>query len=93
MPEFAEKYINPFDHPDQLNSYEDSLKYYRDLKNSLDTAFSEGFDEGFEEGKETGKNEGVVLVAMNMLKNNLPIETIINLTGLSKEEITNLKKS
>ncbi|MCI5163910.1 MAG: Rpn family recombination-promoting nuclease/putative transposase, partial [Candidatus Electrothrix sp. AX5] len=28
--------------PDQVLSYENSLKYYRDLKNSLDTAFDEG---------------------------------------------------
>ena len=32
--------------PDQVRSYEDSLKYYRDLKNSLDTARDEGKIEG-----------------------------------------------
>ena len=32
--------------PDQVQSYEDSLKYYRDLKNSLDTARDEGITEG-----------------------------------------------
>ena len=29
--------------------YEDSLKYYRDLKNSLDTAFDDGKKEGYDE--------------------------------------------
>lgn len=28
-------------------AYEDSLKYYRDLKNSLDTAKEEGYEEGY----------------------------------------------
>ncbi len=37
--------------PDQVRSYEKSLKYYRDLKNSLDTAFDEGKEEGRTEEK------------------------------------------
>ena len=32
--------------PDQIRSYEDSLKYYRDIKASLDTKFEEGKIEG-----------------------------------------------
>lgn len=35
--------------PGQVRSYENSLKYYRDLKNSLDTAKQEGREEGREE--------------------------------------------
>jgi predicted transposase/invertase (TIGR01784 family) len=38
--------------PEQVNSYEDSLKYYRDIKNSLDTA----------------REEGKIEVAINLLK-------------------------
>ncbi|MFN8436199.1 MAG: Rpn family recombination-promoting nuclease/putative transposase [Cytophagales bacterium] len=37
--------------PEQIRSYEDSLKYYRDLKNSLDTAKEEGYEQGYEQGK------------------------------------------
>jgi predicted transposase/invertase (TIGR01784 family) len=33
---------------EQLMSYEDSLKYYRDLKSSLDTAYEEGREEGID---------------------------------------------
>lgn len=39
-------------------AYEDSLKYYRDVKNSLDTAKEEGREEGREEGIEIGKELG-----------------------------------
>ena len=60
--------------PDQGLSYEDSLKYYRDIKNSLDTA----------------KEEGIKQVAKTALIEGIPIETIIKLTGLTREEIEKL---
>ncbi|MBF0547100.1 MAG: PD-(D/E)XK nuclease family transposase [Candidatus Riflebacteria bacterium] len=37
--------------------YEDSLKIYRDLNNSLDTAREEGREKGREEGREEGRKE------------------------------------
>lgn len=36
--------------PEEVQAYEDSLKSYRDLKNSLDTAFEEGIEKGIEKG-------------------------------------------
>ena len=44
--------------PKEREAYEDSLKYYRDLKNSLDTAREEGETTGKLEGKIEGKPEG-----------------------------------
>lgn len=67
--------------PAQIQSYEDSLKYYRDLKNSLDTA------------KEEGVEEGKIEVAIEMLKDNEPIEKIIKYTGLTKEQIEQIKSN
>ncbi len=69
--------------PDQIRSYEDSLKYYRDLKNSLDTAKEEGREEGFEEGK--------LNVAREMLLAGEPVEKIIRYTGLTQQQIERLK--
>ena len=69
--------------PTQVRSYEDSLKYYRDLKNSLDTARDEGKEEGIIEGK--------IGVAKKALNKGLSIEDIIDLTGLSREQIEGLK--
>ena len=40
--------------------YEDSKKFYRDIKNSMDTAFEEGKVEGKEEGKEEGRKQGEI---------------------------------
>jgi predicted transposase/invertase (TIGR01784 family) len=70
--------------PEQVISYEDSLKYYRDIKNSLDTAW--------EEGKVEGKIEEKIEIAINLLKNGVDIQIIEKSTGLSKAEIENLKK-
>jgi len=61
--------------PDQVRSYEKSLKYYRDMKNSLDTAFDEG------------KNERDREIVLNGLQQGIDIKIIAQLTGLSEEEI------
>jgi predicted transposase/invertase (TIGR01784 family) len=60
---------------DQMRSYEDSLKYYRDLKNSLDTA----------------KEDGKIEVAKNLLKIGVSVDIISKSTGLSETQIKNLK--
>ena len=77
--------------PDQVRSYEDSLKYYRDLKNSLDTAKEEGVIEGIEKGIAKGIEKGKVEVAKNLIENNVSIEIIMKSTGLTKEQIERLK--
>ena len=75
----------------ELKEYEDSLKAYRDIKNSLDTAM----EQGFEKGCEVGRAEGIISqrldTARSMLADGLPLEKIMRYTGLSKEEIGKLK--
>lgn len=90
-----EKYVNPLTDfgfkklfeaaeiarftPEEQEAYEESLKYYRDLKNVVDTSK--------EEGKEEGKIEGKMEVALALKKKNIPIDIIIESTGLTKEQI------
>ena len=64
--------------PQERIAYEDSLKYYRDMKNVLDTS------------KEEGIAEGIIKVAIELKKNNVPIDIIIKSTGLSEAEIEKL---
>jgi len=49
--------------PEDKVSYEQSLKYYRDMNNVIDTAFdegkAEGKAEGLAEGEAKGKAEGM----------------------------------
>uniref|UniRef100_UPI0039A45DF4 Rpn family recombination-promoting nuclease/putative transposase n=1 Tax=Ornithobacterium rhinotracheale TaxID=28251 RepID=UPI0039A45DF4 len=76
--------------PSQVYSYEDSLKYYRDLKNSLDTAKEEGFEEGKEQGREEGREEEKLKIAKKLLENNVSKEVVMKTTGLTQEQIENL---
>ena len=46
-----------------------------------------------EEGKEEGRKEGILDTVKSMLKEEIPIETIIRITGLSKEKIEELKEN
>lgn len=81
---------------EERDNYEDSLKYYRDIKNVVDTSFiegkAEGKAEGREEGKAEGREEGKEEIALNMLNKNMDISLIAELTGLSKKEIESLRQ-
>jgi flagellar biosynthesis/type III secretory pathway protein FliH len=44
---------------EQADNYEENLKVYRDLKNSLDTAIEEGMEKGYKKGVEKGKEIGI----------------------------------
>jgi len=69
--------------PDEKNKYEESLKYYRDLKNVVDTSF----DEGKAEGKAEGKDERSIEIARQMKAKGMHINMIAEITGLSIAEI------
>ncbi|KEO71594.1 Rpn family recombination-promoting nuclease/putative transposase, partial [Anditalea andensis] len=77
--------------PQQIRSYEDSLKYYRDLKNSLDTAREEGMEEGIVKGMEKGREARAYEIAEELIKNDVKMDVIIKSTGLTKEQIEKLK--
>ena len=66
----------------ELDSYENSLKTYRDLKGVIDTAF--------DEGKIEGKLEGKIEVAKKMKLKGISPKDISELTGLTESEIEKL---
>jgi predicted transposase/invertase (TIGR01784 family) len=70
--------------PEERTAYQDSLKYYRDVKNSLDTAKQEGEAIGLEKGK--------LEIAQNAIKKGFDNVTITELTGLTIEQIEDLRK-
>ena len=67
----------------ELKEYEDSLKTYRDLKNSLDTAAAKGRVEGRVEGEK----RKAIAIARNLKSMGMSISDISNATGLQEEEI------
>ncbi len=58
-------------------------KYIMDTKSQLRTAEEKGLKKGLEEGIKSGKKE----IAKKMLQKNIALETIIEITGLTEEEI------
>ena len=72
--------------PVELKEYEDSLKTYRDLKNSLDTAE----EKGLVEGREEGRVEEKIAIARNLKSMGMSISDISKATGLQEEEIKEL---
>ena len=94
--------------PQEQREYEASKMAYRDIKNSIDTAKREGKEEGLAEGMERGLAEGMEKglaegmekgmnqrsqeIARKMLANGMDAATVMEITGLSAEEILLLKR-
>ena len=55
-------------------------------------ALAEGKAKGKNEGLAEGKAEGKAEIAINLLKKNYPVDEIVEITGLSKEEIELIDK-
>ena len=64
---------------EEFRQYQESLNAYRDIKNSVETAWEEG------------KMEGRIEIAINSIKLGLDIATITRITGLTKDEIEALR--
>ena len=89
--------------PQEQREYEASKMAYRDIKNSIDTAKREGKEEGLAEGMEKGLAEGMekglaegmekgmnqrsLEIARKMLANGMDAATVMEITGLSEEEM------
>ena len=84
--------------PQEIREYEASKKAYRDIKNSIDTAKQEGKQEGLAEGMELGMKKGMkkgmnqkaLDIARKMLSKGMEDATIMEITGLTQEEIRKL---
>ena len=68
--------------PEEVRAYEDSLKSYRDLKNSLDTAREEGREEGI----------GIVLQVMDLAKKGKTANEISERVGINEKRVIEILK-
>ena len=69
--------------PQEMREYEASMKAYRDIKNSVDTAKREGIAEGM--------NQKALDIARKMLADGVDINLIMKYSGLTQEQIEKLK--
>ena len=74
--------------PEERKAYEDSIKYYRDLKNSYDTAHQEGWVEGLELGRQESEQQTIIKMVQGMHANGLDLKTIVAVTGLTETGIS-----
>jgi predicted transposase/invertase (TIGR01784 family) len=79
--------------PMERVAYEDSLKSYRDLKNSLDTSREEGVIEGEMKGRIEGKIERNYEIAQALISAGDDNEKIALVTGLPIDEIVKVRKN
>ena len=78
--------------PDEMNAYEQSLKYYRDLKNVIDTAIMEGRMEGRMEGEMKGRMAAITeSITKALSRAKLTVEEIAEDFGVSVEFVVKIK--
>ncbi len=51
-----------------------------------------GRQEGLREGRQAGIQEGRQMIILNMLRDDMPMEMIVRLTGVSEEKIEAIRK-
>ena len=78
--------------PTELKEYEDSLKAYRDVKNSIDTALEKGREEGMAKCMAEGMEKEKISTARRLLSMGLSEEQVSIATELPLEEIQKLRE-
>lgn len=81
---------------EERNNYEFRRKAILDEISAIDYAtkkgLAQGIEQGIKQGKEQGIKEGTQNIAKEMIKNNMDINLIMELTKLTKEEIEKIKE-
>ena len=87
-----------FNNMEELNMNEVFLGMYdeeeenKKMMNSMKLeGLEEGIEQGIEQGLKTGEKNKAIKIAKNMINKNIDINVISEVTGLSIEELENLK--
>lgn len=72
--------------PEDMSTYQKSLKVYRDNKNTMDYAIKTAVDAAVD----AATRQRNIEIALELKKLNLPVEQIVQVTKLTKEEIEKL---
>ena len=90
-----EKVIEITRSPEEQRLFDSRMKMRSDILTGFDVYFNRGIEKGREEGIEKGREEGLhakaIETAKKCLKMKMSVETIMELTGLSEDEIEKLK--
>ena len=58
----------------------------------LDEGLEKGIEQGIERGIQQGLQQGIEQVAINLFRSGMPVEQIINVTGLTRERLEELTR-
>ena len=82
---------------EERKNYVEAMNTARDTYNQIayahETGHKEGREEGREEGIEIGLEKKAYEIAQRMIAKGLDVDTIADLTGLTKDEILALEKT
>ncbi len=56
----------------------------------LDEGLEKGIQQGIQQGLQQGIQQGLEQVALNLFRSGMPVEQIINVTGLTRERLEEL---
>ena len=76
----------------ERRAYEQREKAIRDYYSYMSAFKEEGLQRGIQQGLQQGMQEGIRKVAINLLKANMPIDFIVQNTGLNEQEILHLQQ-
>lgn len=79
--------------PGEQKQYRDHLDEVRLQQNAIDDSRAEGLAEGLAKGRAEGMAEGMAEAARNMLKLGIGPDIIVQVTGLTKEEVAILRSA
>ena len=77
---------------EEIYKIEADESYQKGMEKGIEEGIEEGFKQGITKGIEQGANNKQIEIAKNMLNLNIEIDTIIKVTGLTKEVIESLNK-
>ena len=78
---------------EERKNYVEAMNTARDTYNQIAYALKKGHKEGHDEGREEGREEKAYEIARKMIAKGLDVDTIAELTGLTKDEILTLEKT
>lgn len=90
LPEARERLRYDNLNPKEKAEYDGHMEALRYQRSVIQTGIIEGYDKGWEEGVAKGLEEGKQKVARSLKSMNLPVEQIMQATGLTAEEIEQL---
>ena len=80
---------------DDRKMYNTKMNYAKKtgMEEGIKRGIKQGIEQGIEQGMNVGKKEEKIKIAKNMLKKNFDIDSISEITNLTKEEIKNLENN